>query len=110
MLLTAIGEVGLHSRVERVDVAVGMLTGENVSVFGQCVKVRVVLQEALCELSISCTCTALVGEVEVFRQSIAFIPGEGDVLVGAGCHLIAVESLGRKVGQDGIGGTVEDSE
>ena len=46
MLLAAVDEVGLHGGGERVDVAVGVLSGEDVLAVGERIEVGVVLKEA----------------------------------------------------------------
>ena len=95
MFLAAVGEVALHGGAEGVDVAVGVRAGEHVDVFGERIEVGVVFEEALGELAIAWACAALVGEVEVFGEGVGLVPGPGDVFVGAGGHLFAVEGFGR---------------
>jgi hypothetical protein len=52
----------------------------------------------------------LVGEVEVFGEGVGLVPGPGDVFVGAGGHLLAVEGLGGEERKDGVGGSIENGE
>ena len=99
VVLAAVDEVGLHGGVERVDVAVGVLAGQNVVAFGERVEVGVVLKEAAGELAVAVACSACVGEVEVFGQRVGFVPGVGDVWVWAGGHLFAVEGFSGSQGR-----------
>ena len=110
VLLAAVGEVGLHGGAEAVDVAVGVLAGEDVFVQGERAEVGVVLEEALGELAVARAGSALVGEVEVFGKGVGLVPCPGDVFVRAGGHLGAVEGFGGEERQDGVGGAVEDGE
>ena len=110
MLVAAVGEIGLHGGGERVEVAVGVLAGEDVLIFGERVEVSVVFKEAGGELAETRAGAALVGEIEVFGESVGLVPAEGNVGHGAGLHLVPVEGFGREEGEDDVGGFVEDVE
>ena len=110
MFFAAVREVGLHGGRERVDVAVGMLTWEDVFAGGERVEVSVVLEESLGELMVARACPSFVGEIKVLGQGVGLVPGIGDVGVRALGHLGAVERLGREPREDGVSGFVEHGE
>ncbi len=62
------------AELKGVDVAVSVLARKHVFVFGECIEVGVVLQEAPCELTVSRTCAALCRRGRSFQAACSFRP------------------------------------
>src|ERR1700722_4340036 len=96
-------KVGLHCRTERIYVAVGMFTRQNVLALREWVKI-IVLDEPDCEIAIARISAALVGEEEIFRESVGFIPSEGDFFMRTGTLCGAAQRLLGQMVHSGRGG------
>ena len=61
--------------------AVGVLKGENVIACGEGVEVGLVFQVALGHVAVERLAAALIGEKQIFRQGVGFVPGIRSILV-----------------------------
>src|SRR5215831_2225536 len=81
MLLAAKSDIGLHRRTESVHVTVSVFEWENVVSLGKRVEVGIVFKIFFRHIAVERISTALVGEKEVFRQSVGFVPSIGSVFM-----------------------------
>src|SRR6202034_3526731 len=102
MLFTAQRDVSLHGGTESIHVAIGVFEGQNVVAFRERIEVRVILQILLGHVAIEGFAAALIGEKEIFRQSVGFVPGVGRVFVGAGTLFLTRQRFFGEISGDGV--------
>src|SRR5208282_5455370 len=103
MLFAAQREISLNGGTEGVDVAVGMLAREYVDSFRQWIEVSVVFEETRGHLAIENLPTALIGEEEIFGQSVALIPCIRLIFVGTSTLLCPRQRFFRQVRRHRLG-------
>ena len=107
MLLAAGGQIGLRSAGQRVDVAVGVLAGEDVLAVSKGIEVPRIGEEAPGEIAITVASAALPGEEEVFGQGVGLVPCVGLVFGVQRGLLVTGERTGRQRWQGGVERGVE---
>src|SRR5579863_3773109 len=89
MLFASQRDIGLHSGTEGIHMTVGVFEGQHVVAFGEGIEVGVVFEVLLGNVAIESLAAALIGEKEVFGQSVGFVPGVGRISVWAGTLFLA---------------------
>ena len=83
--------------------AVCVFEGQHVVAFGKRIEVSIILKIFLRHVAVKSIAAALIGEEEIFWQSVGLVPGKGGVFVWAGTLFLARQSLLGQIGDDGAG-------
>jgi hypothetical protein len=108
MSLASSGEIGLHGRAKRVDMAVGMASCEIVAAFGER-RVISFVEILNAELFVALARAALVRQKKIFGNGVGLVPGISFVGSRAPAYPMFDGSL-RQVRQRHVCGVFEDGE
>ncbi len=110
ILFIAEREVRLHGGTHTVDMAVGVLAGENILTCGEGIEVPVVGQELDGEVMVALAGAAFGGDEGVFAEGVGFIPAKRFIAVRSSVLGIAGDAARGQVGLNGVESLVEDFE
>src|SRR5664279_5299714 len=98
MLFAAENQVGLHGRIEGVDVAVRVFSGKDVHASSERLEVSLVIKKPNCELLVAIAGTAPIGEEEILWKGVGLVPIVGDVTFFTRApRLLTIDGVRRKV-------------
>ena len=93
MLAAVVHKVGLHGGTQGVHMAVGVAARQNVLPLCERIEIVPVEQEAPRQGAKAAARTAPVGQIEVLRQRVGFVPGESHAGMRPRLHLGARQGL-----------------
>src|SRR5882672_10042469 len=107
MHFAAEGQVRLHRRAQRVDMAIGVSSCHSIVSFGEraIIKISKIL---LSQLAIALSGTTLISEEKIFCIGVGLIPGVGLVLIRPPGFAV-FDSFARKMRQGHVSGVIENS-